>query len=315
MGAPYAGQTGTFYGQTPGASSALQAGEAMTQVGSTLQYFITDRTKAWWDPNKEVIVYDGVTPVAGCKIDHAGGYVTLPATPAGVVTVSAYTFPMERIGGGYGFICAKKGSALDTTIFPALAATLLDKTFIGSGIMEWTASLKRHFFYALANFTTALGTANANLTWTWKASGTPGNLESVEYVAGVSLAVARVGHKTTVTYEAGSTLASAVKAAVEADPILKELWDISYPAGNDGSGEVGDVTETPLTGGRDSTDQLADVAKKVLVVFYLENDTPTSARLEGVGIITNLNFDDPLEVLVESDLDFEGTGAFCFHSN
>ncbi len=312
MSAPYAGKATSFF-RSKG-TSTLQTGEAMTRVGSTLQYYITDRAKAWWDPTKAVVVYDGVTPIAGCKIDYAGGYVLLPATPAGAVTVDVYTIPRELMGGGYGWSASKKGAALDTTVLPDLAAELKDKTYIGSGITEWTSSLKRHFWYSLGSITTALGTANANLTWTWKGNR-DGNNESVEYVAGGSLEVARANNKTTVTYEAGVTLASAIKAHVEADPILKDLWDISYPAGNDGSGVVGAVTETDVTGAKDSLDELALVGTKILVVHYLDNTNAVSARLEGVGVISSMNLDDPLETLVESDLEFQGTGAFCFHSN
>ena len=313
MAAPYVGLAGTFYNNR--GTSTLQSGIAMTRVGTTLQYYATNRLFAWWDPAHVPVILDGVTPIVGCKIDYAGGYIILPAAPVGTVTANVYTTPMEMLGGGFGFSWSKKGSAIDTTIFPDIAGTLRDKSYIGSGICEFTASLKRHFFYAMASVTTAIATAQSNLTWTWKGAGSFGNDEAIRYVAGTPLSVVRAANETLVTYVTNSSLASQVKAMVEADASLSQLWDITYPVGNDGSGKVGDVAHTHASGGRDSMEQVSQVANKVLAVFYLDNATVVSPRLEGVAVITGLNMDDPLEGLVESNLDFQGTGELAYHAN
>jgi hypothetical protein len=106
-----------------------------------------------------------------------------------------------------------------------------------------------------------------------------------------------------------------IKAHVEADPVLAALWDVSYTSGN-GSGLIGTIAHTHCSGGRDSLQQLASVGAMVLALFYIENaNAATSLRLEGVGIITNLAVDEALETLVDSPIDFQGTGPLSLHSN
>jgi hypothetical protein len=315
MTAPYVGKASTFYHPTPGGVPVLVSGAAMTQVGSTLTYYITTRTNAWWDPNSPVVVLDGVTPVVGAKIIHAGGYVILPAAPVGTVTVNVYTLPLEKLGGGFGWSASKKGGTAETTTFPAIAGTVTDKTHIGTGIVEWTGSVKRHFWYAMASWFDPIATPNASLTWTWKGSGSFGNDEAIVYSSGGALEVARAANVTTVTYIAATTTAAQIKAHVEADPVLSALWDLTYTSG-DGSGVVGAVSHVHATGGRDSLQQLSSVGAKVLALFYLENaNAATSLRLEGVGIITNLAIDEALETLLDSPIDFQGTGPLSLHSN
>jgi hypothetical protein len=315
MAAPYPGKASTFY-ISRGSPTPLVK-QPCTQVGSTKQYYITNRANQWWDPNSSVVVYDDNTPVPGCKIDYAGGYFNLPAnyTPSGTITVSASTIPMERLGGGFGWSAAKKARALDATIYSEVGSTLSAKSFIGDGLIEWTGSLKRHFYYGRASVTADPSGDDNAIVWTWKGSGSFGNDESVEYVEGGSLEVARASNTTTVTIVAGVTTAAAIKAHVESDPVLNELWKLDYVAGNDGTGVVTTFTETHCTGGRDSTQEITSVAAMILCVFYLETDTAASPRLEGVGIITNLNLDDPLEDMVNADLDFQGTGDLCYHAN
>ena len=316
MSAPYEGKASSFYFPTPGGTPVAANGENMTQVGSTLTYYITDRTKAWWSPNHAVVVLDGVTPVTGCQIVYAGGYVTLPAAPVGTVTVNVYTLPLEKLGGGFGWSASKKGGTVETTVFPALAATLADKSHIGTGIVEWAGSVKRHFWYARASWADPIATPNASLTWTWKGSGSFGNDEAIVYEAGAELQVTRAANVTTVTYVTGgaTTTAKNVKDHVEADAVLNALWELSYTTG-DGSGLVGAVSHVHCSGGRDNLQQLSSVATKVLCIFYLETAAATSLRLEGVGIITNLAVDEPLEALIDDSIDFQGTSPLSLHNS
>ena len=313
MAAPYAGKTGTFY--ISRGDSTRYAGEGCTQVGSTNSYYITDRTKAWWDPAYEVVAYDGgVAITTGYTVDYAGGYVNLSATPTGAVTVDAYAIPMEQLGGVYGWSASKKAGTADTTTFPAVAGTLTDKSFIGIPVCEWSATCKRHWWYARATVTTSIAGDNNDLTWTWIDSGSFGNSEAIKYESGAELQIARADNETVVTYVAATSTASDVKSHLEADTTLDALWELSYPVDNDGTGVVGDVAHTHASGGRDSLEQISSLATKVLCVFYLENDAATSARLEGVGIITGLDVEESLESIVEVPLTFQGTGALCYHA-
>jgi hypothetical protein len=302
----------TFY-YPSGTSSAVTKG-AMTRVGSTLTYYVSDRTHAWWDPNATTIVYDGTDPVTtGYTLDYAGGYLHLSATPSGTVTVSFSYFVMERLGGGYGWSVSVKGGSAETTTFPVIGGETVDKTYIGT-LTEWTATLKRHWYYARASVDMDVSVANTKLTWTWNGSGSFGNLEAVKYEEGAALQVARVGNLTTVTLETGVTTADAIKAHVAADPALASLWTVVDFSGHDGSGKVVAKTSTTCTGGRDSMEQIADMAKKVLCVFYLNAATATSERLEGVGVLTGIDTSDPIENIVEADLSFQGTGPLEYHA-
>jgi hypothetical protein len=286
----------------------------MTQVGSTLEYYITDRAKAMWDPNQTVVVKVSGSPVTPSRIDHAGGYVTLQSQPGGAVTVDVYYFEIEALGGAYGITADLKADTKDVTVFsPTLNSAVAWRQFL-STLKGWSMSVKRHFFYAKASVTTNITGNNNDLTWTWKDPGIGGNAEAIKYEAGGSLEITRASNETVVTYVTGSTTAAQVKAHLEADPTLNALWELSYPVGNDGSGIVAAVAHTHATGGRDSA-EISKMGARCLCVMYLNIMTGSIAKLEGVGILKGMTPDCTLEALVESDITFEGTSALRFHTN
>ena len=315
MAGPYVGKAATFYYPRANATPVVKG--AMSQVGSTLEYYVTTRTNAWWNPNVSAIVYDGNTVIENCHIDYAGGYVTLPAAPSGTVTASFTPYTMEKLGGGYGWSISVKGGTAETTEFPAIAGTLADKTFIGT-LSEWTGTLKRHWFYGLASLdmVCTVPVPNTKTTWTWINGGANGNNESVVYTTAASaLTVTRAVNTTTVKMETGVTTMNAVKAAVAANTTLSTMWSIADYSGHNGSGLPTVAAELHCTGGRDSAEQVADVSSKILCVFYLNNaNAATSERLEGVGVLTGLDLNTPIEAVVEADLTFTGTGKLCYHT-
>lgn len=261
-----------------------------------------------------MVAYDGgVAITTGYTVDYAGGYVNLSATPTGAVTVDAYAIPMEQLGGVYGWSASVKAGTADTTTFPAVAGTLTDKSFIGIPVKEWTATCKRHWWYARASVSTSIAGDNNDLTWTWIDSGSFGNSEAIKYEAGADLEIARADNETVVTFIAATTTAAQIKTHLEADTTLDALWELSYPTG-DGSGVVDTVAHTHAAGGRDSLEQISSLATKVLCVFYLDNSAATSARLEGVGILTGLDVEESLESIVEAPLTFQGTGGLNYHA-
>jgi len=308
-----AGSKAGFWGAHQEAVSVAATGAAMTRVGSTLEYYVTDRSKAMWDPNQPVVVYDGGSAIVPSRIDHAGGYVTLQAAPSGALTTDFKYFTIEALGGAYGVKADLKADTKDITTFSGVLNSAVAWKEFTSTLKGWSMTVQRHFFYAKASFTTTIGTANAELKWEWNDPGLSGHAEAVEYTAGGSLSVSRVANVTTVTYVAATTTAAQVKAAVEADPTLAALWTVSYPTGNDGTGKVGAVAHTHLSGGRDSA-EISKLGTKVLCVMYLDIMTGTTAKLEGVGVMSGLSPDCKLEALVESDVTFEGTGALRFHA-
>lgn len=249
-------------------SSTAATGEAMTQVGSTLEYYISTRSKCWWDPNKAVVVYDGVTPITPSRIDYAGGYVTLQAAPTGAVTVDIYYFALEALGGAYGWKADLKSDTKEVTTFPGTLNTATAWKEYVSTLEGWNCSISRHFFAAKASVSTAIATANANLKWEWKEAGRAGNNEAIVYEAGAELQIARADNVTTVTYENGVTTAALLKAHLEGDTVLAALWDLSYL--------TTDWTAGYHTGGQNPS---VDISGGTDTSFQIQADSETSPSL------------------------------------
>jgi len=208
--------------------STAATGEAMTQVGSTLEYYISTRSKCWWDPNKAVVVKVDGSAVTPSRIDYAGGYVTLQTDTAEAVTVDIYYFALEALGGAYGWKTDLKADTKEVTTFPGTLNTATAWKEYVATLEGWNCSISRHFFTGKASVSTAIGTANANLKWEWKDPGRAGNNEALVYEAGAELQIARADNVTTVTYIAATSTAADVKGHLEADPVLAALWDASY---------------------------------------------------------------------------------------
>ena len=250
------GKKAGFWSAEPEAISVIGGTkEGMTQVGSTSEYFITDRTHAMWDATKAVLIYDDATLVTPSRIDHAGGYVTLQAAPTGTVTCTIYYFSIEALGGGYGVSADLKSDTQEVTTFSStLNSAAAWKEYV-STLKGWSMSVKRHFFHAKASVTTAIATSNANLKWEWTNPGIDGNAEAIVYEAGTPLSVTRAANVTTVTYVDDTTLASGVKTLIEADPVLSLLWSLSYPTTdwNAGFHQGGANPSIDISGGTDTS--------------------------------------------------------------
>jgi len=248
--------------------STAATGEAMTQVGSTLEYYISTRSKCWWDPNKAVVVKDAGSAIVPSRIDYAGGYVTLQAVPTGSVTVDIYYFALEALGGAYGWKADLKADTKEVTTFPsALNTAAAWKEYVAT-LEGWSCSISRHFFTAKASVSTAIATANANLKWEWRDAGRAGNNEAIVYEAGGSLEIARAANVTTVTYENGVTTAALLKAHLEGDTVLAALWDLSYL--------VTDWTAGFHTGGANPS---IDISGGTDTSFRIQADSETSSSL------------------------------------
>lgn len=248
------------------ATSIAATNEAMTRVGSTLEYYITTRSKCWWDPNQVVVIKDGGAAITPSRIDYAGGYVTLQSTPSGAVTADIYYFALEALGGAYGWKADLKSDTREVTTFPGTLNTATAWKEYVSTLEGWNCSISRHFFTAKASVTTVLGTANANLKWEWKDAGKAGNAEAIKYEVGTPLEVTRASNETVVTYVNGVTTAADIKAHVEADPVLAALWTLTYPTANWTAGyhTGGQNPSINISGGTDTS-------------FKIQADSETSA--------------------------------------
>jgi len=242
--------------------------EAMTQVGSTLEYYITDRTHCMWDANKAILIYDDDTLLTPSRTDPAGGYVTLQAAPGGTVTCTIYYFAIEALGGAYGWKADLKADTKEVTVFPGTLNTATAWKEYVATLEGWNCSISRHFFVGKASVSTAIGTANANLKWEWKDPGKAGNDEAIVYEAGAELQIARADNVTTVTYVAATSTAADVKGHLEADPVLAALWDASYL--------VTDWTAGFHAGGSNPS---VDISGGTDTSFRIQADSETSSSL------------------------------------
>ena len=311
---PKNGGTASIFVQKPGSSSVSFTGEACTRVGSTLEFYITDRDKSWWDPAHVPTVYIGGVETAPADIDYAAGMVTLVSYTSGAVTVTGYYFATEWLGGGYGFDITPKTDKQDVTVFPSVLNTATAWRKYIATLKDWTATVSRHYWYGKAWTLIDCTNANSDLVWTWKDRGKAGNSEQVEYVEGAGLEIARAGHKTTVTIEAGVTTAAAIKAHLEADAALTLLWAVDYSGAQTGAGVVNAKSVQTCEGGRDYSHDIARLGTKVLVRFYLDVTTASQEILSGVAHLDAVPEDCKLDGLIESDLTLQGDDRLKYHT-
>jgi hypothetical protein len=222
-------------------SSTLAEGEAMTQVGSTAEFYITDRTKSWWDTadGKTPIFYLDATPIDAddiSEIDYAAGYVTLRSYTSGTVTCDVYWFEPAAIGGGYSFDATPTMDTKEITCFPTtLNDPVVWRSYITT-LRDWKGKIGRHFFTGRASVTMNCTNPYSDLMWTLKEWGRPGNLRSVEYIVGTdaTLQVAYNAGNNKFTVTVGTTettptsTAKDIKDHVEADPVLDALLELDY---------------------------------------------------------------------------------------
>lgn len=147
-------------------SSTGMTSEAMTQVGSSKTYFITDATKNFWDHNVTPTFLDGVTPIDPEdieSIDYLFGRVTLDAGYTVVGTISLATgsyIPMTQIARGTAFSLTQQSNMVDDTDFETAQSNDGHREFI-YGLK--TVSLEITGIYAASNAFKALLEARAEI--------------------------------------------------------------------------------------------------------------------------------------------------------
>lgn len=136
-----------------------------------------------------------------------------------------------------------------------------------------------------ASLTTALVGDNNDIKFTSKTLGTGGNAIEIKYVdpgTEGALAIGVVGTVITITLAnsavpAITTIASEIKTLIEATPAAHALVGITYPVGNDGSGIVTALAQTPLSGGITEVRNYRTVgAKNYTFATTTTGDNPTA---------------------------------------
>lgn len=146
------GKLGAIQIQTVAASAAF-TDQATTKNGTYDVYYITDRSKAYWDKSSPITVKkNGATITTGFIIEGCGGFIrfTVPNIVTDAITVSGKSYTMSAAGGFTNW-------SID------LGADLVDVTTFGSNgwkesqpsLNEWSASAEA--FWGDASFLTSLG--------------------------------------------------------------------------------------------------------------------------------------------------------------
>lgn len=303
-------------------TSQTTTGEACTQVGATAEYYITDRTKSWLDPDKTFTVYDGVTVVVPLVVDWAAGMFTLAAVAVGAVTVDCAYFTPVCLGGVTGWTTDNKLTTHEITAMPCIVSGPAYWRKYIAGLREWAGNADRFYWSVCASKTVDCTNDNSDLTWSLLEWGTPGNLRSVEYLGGTDQTLE-------VTYNAGTkkftvqcattgttitSTAAQIKAHVAADPVLAALVAVTYPGAQTGAGVVEAKTAAYFTGGRDITTDFAKIGNKVLFRFYLNIVSGSEEILSGVGWLTGVPADAKIDGVQMSNLSFQGEGRLKYHA-
>lgn len=301
-------------------ASTPATGEAMTRVGSTSEFYITDRAKMWWDPEESAVFKVNGSPVAVTNIDYAVGYVTLASYTSGTVTCDISYFSMEALGGGHGWKIDLKCDTKDVTTFPTTLNTSTTYKQYANTLRDFSGSLDRYWVVTNAAWSDSQG-SNKDLTWTWNSGGSIGNSEQIEYIVSgnnTPLEVTYASHKITVTCatdESGNPTSTAnqILAHAMADPDISDIVTCTLKTGSTGTGVPGAVTATYLTGGRDPAEIISKLSGKVLMVFYIDVTTGSKRYFAGVGNLSGLDVTADVNGVCESNLTFSGSGRILYH--
>ena len=303
-----------------GASIPVTA-EGMTRVGTTNEFYITTRSKMWWDPAASAVFKVNGSPVAVTNIDYGIGYVTLTSYTSGTVTCDVSYFAMEALGGGHGWKIDLKCDTKDVTVFPSALNTSTTYKQYANTLRDFSGSLDRYWVVTNASWSDAQG-SDKDLTWTWNSGGTIGNGKSIEYIvsgSGTALDVSYAANKITVTCattvggDADST-ANQILAHAMADPVIAALVTCTLKTGSAGTGKPGAVTAVAFTGGRDPAEIIAKMAGKVLMVFYIDVTTGSKRYFAGVGNLSGMSVTADVSGVCESNLSFSGSGRVRYHA-
>ncbi|MHC1687965.1 MAG: hypothetical protein AB9879_09700 [Methanothrix sp.] len=310
------GKSATIF--TSSGESEAFTNEACSPTGETVdeatEFYIVDRDKSWWDLTKALTVKVAGTTVSPTDVFWGAGCFTIANYVSGAVTVSGYYFVPEWMGGGYGVKVEEKCNKNDVTTFPKTlsGAAKLYKQF-APGLKYWTMTIQRHYWYGRA------WVLIGNLIFAWRSWGTLGNAEQVEVVEGAELAVSRASHKTTITVEHGDTgsitTEAEVKEAIEDDPTLNTLWEVSYNGVHTGTDILDAISAMTCSGGRDHSRDIADLGKNILIRVYDDVTNPTTCeKRSGVGMLDGTPQEIDLEKVIEADLSLTGQGRLRRHT-
>lgn len=113
------GSVGAVYVQTSAAGVAF-TDLATTAESGLKRYYITDRTKSYWDKTLAVTVKkNAVIQTSGFKIEYAGGFIEFDSALLGgdVVVVSATALTVSQVAGFFNWKLDVSTDMVDATTF------------------------------------------------------------------------------------------------------------------------------------------------------------------------------------------------------
>jgi hypothetical protein len=119
MGTAISGKVGAVYMQTDAVAQTFTT-EAMTDEGAHTRYYITNRSKAYWDKASTLTVYVDGNPAdeADYVVEYAGGYVEFDASQgASVITVTGKYLTLAQAGGFFNWSLDLSMNVNDVTTF------------------------------------------------------------------------------------------------------------------------------------------------------------------------------------------------------
>lgn len=252
-------------------SSTSMSNEAMSQIGVTKTYQVTDATKNFWNRAVALVVEDGGTPVDPediISIDYLFGRVTFDAgyTPTGAITVDGAYFPKVVVGCANAFTLTQTATAIDNTCMDTAQGNSGHRTF-DYGLK--TVSLDLQGIYKITNGFLALLQSRAEVIieinpdgnnkvvargffkpMTTGQSGDVGDLEQETITFNLSVPDNElIPYPFHWMFADDATLNAGVKAALIAWE-NSDLVDVAYlPDGTTGVQGEGVITDISLSGG------------------------------------------------------------------
>ena len=302
------------------ADSSAATGVAMSRVVAAggIWYQVDSSTNFYWDRNKAIVVYDGVTEITPLEIDYCAGAVRLSAEAAGDVTADVYKFTCIQVGGF-------KGHSIDEGM-----------TLVECGCYEddgeqyeptvYNASGSGEGFYVSvdAKYTMTKG-SDKDLEFTSLILGDGPAHDGVSAIS-VEIAVAGMGTELSVdvtdydivinsaTDEAGAATSTArdIRDALEASAAAMALIKVKLASGSDGSGIPGVLAHTHLSGGVDPA--AFDTLGEDLVAEFYWDSGASLIRTSGVIILEKVSLKTGIKDLVGKTINWKAQGFLYDHS-
>lgn len=300
------------------ADSTLAEGLAMSQVGSTLWYMVDSSTNFYWDRNKAIVVYDGVTPVTPLEIDYCAGAVRLSAAASGSVTADVYKFACTQVGGFRSHSIDEGMTLVECGCYEDDGEQYEPTVYNASGSAEG--------FYTTvdAKLTMAVGD-NKDLELT---SLILGHGPAHDGVSAISFEIAVAGNDTPLTVDvtdyaivvnsatgpagAATSTARDIRDAIQADAEASALVKVKLAPGSDGSGIPGAYAHAHLTGGVDPA--AFDTLGEDLVAEFFWDSGASLIRTSGVIILEKVSLKTDIKGLVGKTINWKAQGFLYDHS-